>query len=222
LAVSVKICGLKSRSLVDFAVNNGASYIGFVFFPRSPRNISISEYSKLSFDIPKKVKTVAVTVNPTDKFLESLSNAAKPDYIQLHGSETPERAKQVKNITGASIIKAVSVEFNADVDLGISFEGSVDKILFDAKPPKEKKPFLPGGNALQFDWSILARRAKHLEKIDWILSGGLNIANVSDAIKVTGAKVVDVSSGVESSPGNKQASKIKDFINVTNSLRVGN
>ena len=220
MVVSVKICGLKSKEVVDVAVRNGVTYAGFVFYPSSPRHVTISECVHLTDEIPKNVKIVAVTVDPTNKFLVSLSRLLKPDYIQLHGSESPNRTREIRDLTKTKIIKAISIEDKSDLDVGMNFLKSVDSLLFDTKPPKGKS-FLPGGNALKFDWKILSYQEKLLGKINWFLSGGLNIDNISEAINITGAKTIDISSGVESSLGKKDPNKIKDFMKFINALNSG-
>ncbi len=220
LTVSVKICGLKEMNTVKTAVVQGAAYAGFVFFKQSPRHVTITECSKLSKVIPSKVKKVAVTVNPTNEFLISLFDEVSLDYVQLHGNETPKRVEEVKKITGVKIIKAVSIEDNSDIDDAMTFKDSADMILFDAKPPKTGLKLLPGGNAIVFDWTLLASRIKDLSKINWILSGGLNIDNVKQAVRITGAQIIDVSSGVETAPGFKDIDKITKFIEVANELRT--
>lgn len=188
---------------------NGADFIGLVFYKPSPRNISIEQARTLADQARGKAKIVALTVDASDALLRDISNAVRPDYIQAHGSETPERLAQIKRQTGLPVIKAIKVRDAADVALADAFKGMADIILFDAKAPDSLKNALPGGNGERFDWSLLAA-TKPPE--NYMLSGGLNPDNIADAVSNTNAAFFDVSSGVESSPGKKDVAAIKNFI----------
>ena len=202
-----KICGLTTPEAVDAALAGGAAYLGFVSFPKSPRHLEPLHAATLAERARGRAKVVAVTVDPDDALLTDLALILKPDLIQLHGSETPERVEQARRLTGAGIIKALPIRTAADVEAAIAWEPFVDHLMFDARPPEGSA--LPGGVGHSFDWSLLAGRAyRH----PWFLAGGLNPANVAHAIDVTGAPFVDVSSGVESAPGVKEPALIEAFL----------
>ncbi len=205
--MNIKICGVKTIEVAQAAIEGGATHIGFIFFRRSPRNITPAKAAEIASHIKNKIKTVVVTVNADDELLNEITSLFSPDYIQLHGSETPERAREIKRKFGLKIIKAISVREQKDIFAADEFKDIADHILFDAKPNADSK--LPGGNAISFDWKILSRFKPEYE---YILSGGLTSENVKTAIKLTGTRFVDVSSGVESSPGNKDISMVKSFI----------
>lgn len=204
----VKICGLKTKDAVSQAVRCGASYIGFVFFAKSPRNISPEDTAKLLKNIPQNVKTVAVCVDPSDAELANIFAHFKPDYLQCHGEESIERIVEIKQKYDVKVIKAVAVRSSDDVAHGKNYSDVADMLLFDAKVPKSP---LPGGNGLAFDWNLLKN---HEFTLPWFLSGGINSDNVTQALKTTGAKLVDVSSSVEKSPGVKDLELIKNFLSV--------
>ena len=207
--VKVKICGLKDEANVRAAVAHGADFLGFVFFEKSPRNISIKDAKKLSdfaCGLNSKIQICAVTVNPNDDLLLALKNGFAPDYIQLHGNEDLKRIAQIKAM-GHKIIKAIGVSNAQDIEQAKSFFEIADFVLFDAKPPKNSQN--AGGFGVKFDWDLL----KNLNNnANWILSGGLNPLNVNDAIAATNASFVDVSSGVEGALGIKEAHLIAEFI----------
>jgi phosphoribosylanthranilate isomerase len=207
--IKVKVCGLKSENDIITACENGADFIGFVFFSKSPRNIEINDaaqLAKLARKINPLVQICAVTVNPDDKTLNDLKESFAPDYIQLHGSEDIARTKFVQNM-GFKIIKAFGVENSNDIAKAMPFFGVADLVLFDAKAPKNSEN--AGGFGISFDWEILENLPHSLE---WILSGGLNCNNVSAAIAATNAPIVDVSSGIERTLGIKDALLIATFI----------
>jgi phosphoribosylanthranilate isomerase len=206
LSAEVKICGLKTLEHLEAAIAAGASYYGMVFFPPSPRNIAHSDATRLSQAGRGHIKSVALTVDASDAEIDAIIAAADPDMIQLHGGETPERAAEIRRYTGRPVIKAISVEREGDADRAAAYDGAADLILFDAKAPRLAGR--PGGNGLPFDWHLLA----HLRGTRFMLSGGLNAANVAEAIALTGAAIVDVSSGVETSPGEKDAALIRQFV----------
>lgn len=204
--ISIKICGLRTPEDVSAVVDAGAHYGGFVFFAKSPRNLSLSEARALALDAPPGLAKVALTVDADDAFLDALTTDVPLDMLQLHGHETPERVAQIRVRYGLPVMKAVGLADAADLaDLDMYLKVA-DQILVDAKPPKNGT--LPGGNGLTFDWRLLAGRRW---PIPWMLAGGLTPDNVAEAIAMTGAKQVDVSSGVESAPGIKDAAKISAF-----------
>ena len=205
MATAIKICGLTSAAAVRAAAT--ADFAGFVLYPPSPRNVTPLEASKLSAKLAPGVRRVAVMVDPDDATLRTTFERFKPDLLQLHGSETPARAAAIRAAFGLSIIKAVPVRDVADLDAARVFEDIADWLMFDAKPPRPDA--LPGGNAVAFDWSLLAGRSW---KRPWFLSGGLTPSNVAEAITATLAPGVDVSSGVEVKPGAKDPAKITAFI----------
>jgi len=210
--VKVKICGVRTPDILDVAAEAGADYIGLIFFPKSQRHIEPAAARALVERARGKVKTVAVLVDPDDAAVDRVAKEVGPDFLQLHGGETPERAAAIKARSGLPVIKAIAVEGRGDAAKASAYRGIAELILFDAKG--DAAALLPGGNGVVFDWTALAGPA-----IDrpFALSGGLNPANVGEAIAVTGASVVDVSSGVERAPGDKDAGLVRDFITAAKS-----
>lgn len=208
-SVGVKICGLSTPEMVRVAVDAGATHIGFMFYERSPRNVTVSQAAELRALLPAGVQAVAIMVNPDDGLVTEVAQSVKPDLLQLHGSETPERVSEIKNLTGLPVMKVISVADAADVASASIYEKAADLLLFDAKPPKSMANALPGGNAVSFDWDLIANAKPTLP---WMLSGGLTPDNVADAIAQTGARMVDVSSGVEEAPGQKNEALIRAFV----------
>lgn len=205
--VRVKICGLRTPADVAAVVASGAAYAGFVFFAKSPRNVSLDEARIAALSAPEGLCKVALTVNADDATLEAILAAVPLDMLQLHGSESPERVAEVRARFGLPVMKAVGVADEGDLETMFEHSLVADQILVDAKPPKGAA--LPGGNGLTFDWRLVAQR-RWLRP--WMLAGGLTAGNVAEAIRLTGARQVDVSSGVESAPGVKDATKIADFV----------
>jgi phosphoribosylanthranilate isomerase len=203
----VKICGIKTSDSLKAAVDAGASYIGFNFFEKSPRYLSLSAAKDLLLEVPAGVCKVGLWVNPTNEELDALLQVAPIDMIQLHGSETVERIKEIKSKYGLPVMKVVGVSDESDLSQLDAYQRVADQILLDAKPPKGA--VLPGGNGLAFDWNLIAGRRW---AVPWMLAGGLTVHNVADAVKQTGVKQVDVSSGVESAPGVKSDDLIEQFI----------
>lgn len=201
----IKICGLSDVASIKAAASAGATHIGFVFFPRSPRNLSYERARGLASKVPAEIARVALLVNATDGEIDAAAAAIGAGVLQLHGRETPERVAEIGARTGLPVIKALPVSTRADVEAARAYTAA-DRILFDAKPPASSDR--PGGHGLTFDWSLLARLDLPQP---WLLSGGLNPTNVAEAIRQTGAPGVDVSSGVEKAPGIKSAPKIKAF-----------
>lgn len=207
--VRVKICGLSTPETVKAAVEAGADYLGFVFYERSPRNVSPELAGELAALVPASVLKVALTVDADDAALERIIGALDPDILQLHGEETPERLREIKGRFGVTLMKVIAVSGPEDLDRIAVYRDCADLLLFDAKAPKSMPGALPGGNGLIFDWSLIAGRKPD---IPWMLSGGLTAENVGEAIRMTGAEAVDVSSGVEEAPGRKSPKLIGRFI----------
>ncbi|WP_339831654.1 phosphoribosylanthranilate isomerase [uncultured Parvibaculum sp.] len=209
MTVRVKICGLSTPETVDAAVAAGADYLGFNFIPRSPRFVTFEVAAALAARVPSSVLTVALSVDADDAAFDSMVKAIRPDILQLHGAEMPERLLELKARYGIPLMKAIGVAEPGDPEAGDIYRDSADLLLFDAKPPKSMAGALPGGNGLVFDWSLIAG---HRPEMPWMLSGGLDAGNVAEAIRITGAEAVDVSSGVESAPGRKDPALIEAFI----------
>ena len=205
--VSVKICGLATVDDVRACADAGANYMGLVFFEKSPRNITIPAARDLALAAPLGLAKVALVVNPSDAELDAITGTVPLDMLQLHGRETPERVAEVKARYGLPVMKAVGIADGDDLPKLESYFGVADQILVDAKPPKGGE--LPGGNGLSFDWRLIAGRRW---PCPWMLAGGLTAENVAEAVKMTGAKQVDVSSGVEDAPGLKNAELIQKFV----------
>ncbi len=206
--VSVKICGLTAPDHVRAAADAGARYLGFNFFPKSPRYVSPEQAAELTALVPVGVAKVALVVNASDAELDSITEAAPFDMLQLHGAESVDRVREIKARYGLPVIKVIGVADAEDLTAIDEFSEVADQLLIDAKPPKNA--VLPGGNGLAFDWRLLAGR-KYWRK-PWMLAGGLNPDNVAEAIRMTGACQVDVASGVESAPGVKDLALISAFI----------
>jgi phosphoribosylanthranilate isomerase len=194
----------------------GAAYAGFVFFAKSPRNLTVAEARQLALAAPEGLCKVALTVDADDAALDAIVKAVPLDMLQLHGHETPERVAEVKARYGLPVMKAMGVADEGDLAGLIEMSLVADQLLIDAKPPKGA--VLPGGNGLAFDWRLLVGR-KWLKP--WMLAGGLTPQNVAEAVRLTGARQVDVSSGVESAPGVKDPVKIAAFVAAAQGLRAG-
>ena len=209
MTIEVKICGLDRAAAVDAAVSAGAHYTGFVFYPPSPRNLTPESAALLTERVPSSVTKVGLFVDPTDAKIDSVLALNDLDMIQLHGSESPARVAEVKKHTGLPVMKAIKIASARDIDDASVYYDIADRSLFDALAPAEMMGALPGGNALKFDWTLIARLVVPLP---WMLAGGLTAENLAEAIRVTGAPVVDVSSGVEDRPGVKSLDKIRAFL----------
>ena len=207
--MKVKICGLTSAAAVGHAADAGAAYLGFVFYPPSPRALELDAARTLAQAAPAGVTRVAMVVDADDAFLDQLVTEVPLDMLQLHGQESPARVTAIRARTGLPVMKAVGIRDAEDLPRIAEFEAVADQLLIDAKPPKEGIGILPGGNALSFDWRLIAGRRWARP---WLLAGGLTAANVATAIQLTGAVQVDVSSGVESTRGVKDLDKISAFI----------
>ena len=204
--IRIKFCGLTRPSDIDAAARAGAAYVGFVFFADSPRNISLANAAGLAARVPVGMAKVGLMVNPTDADLRAVTDTVPLDMIQLHGGEPPARVAEVKILTGLPVMKAVGISDAADVVTAHGYETVADQLLLDAKAPKGAA--LPGGNGHSFDWSLIAGETWNLP---WMLAGGLTPDNVADAVRQSGARQVDVSSGIEDAPGEKSAQKMAEF-----------
>lgn len=205
--IKVKICGLTDPADVPAAILAGASYVGFVFFPKSPRNLDLETAAHMARAVPEGILRVALMVDPDNALVDALTAHVPIDMIQLHGHETPARVSEIKARTGLPVMKAVGVADETDLTQIDFYERVADQILVDAKPPEGADR--PGGNALAFDWTLLSGRRWSKP---WMLAGGLTPDNVAEAIRLTGARQIDVSSGVESAPGEKDAEMMRAFI----------
>lgn len=205
--IRTKICGLSRSGDVGAAASAGAAYVGFVFFPKSPRHVDIAAARALALDVPPGIAKVALVVNADDTLLDDITGAVPLDMLQLHGTEPPQRVSEIRARYGLPVMKAVGVADANDLPALEAYGKVADQLLVDAKPPKSAD--LPGGNGLAFDWRLIAGRRW---PVPWMLAGGLTPDNVAEAIAMTGAQQVDVSSGVESAPGVKDADKIAAFV----------
>ncbi|MGH1415321.1 MAG: phosphoribosylanthranilate isomerase [Pelagimonas sp.] len=210
--VRVKICGLTKPQDVDATAQAGAAYAGFVFFPKSPRHVAIDTARDLAVLAPIGLAKVALVVNADDALLDEITGKVAIDILQLHGSESPQRVSEIRARYGLPVMKAVGVASAGDVQNLATYEQVCDQILVDAKAPKGAA--LPGGNGLAFDWKLIAGRRWARP---WMLAGGLTPENVARAVELTGAAQVDVSSGVESAPGQKDVAKIAAFVSAATS-----
>ncbi len=211
MPVQVKICGLSTPETIDAALKHGASHIGFVFFPKSPRNVTPEQAAALAAPVAGRANIVGLFVDPDADAIARVRQHVSLDIIQLHGDETPQAAARIAD--GLEVWKALPVRTRADLTLAATYRGAVQRILYDAKPPAGSE--LPGGNGLRFDWELL-RGAAH--PLPWALSGGLDANNLAEAVRITGATLLDVSSGVESAPGAKDVDKIAAFLQAANAL----
>ena len=205
--IAVKICGLRSRADISTAAEAGARYVGFVFFPKSPRALTPDEARPLAETVPPGVAKVALVVDMVDAALDATVGTLPIDIIQLHGSETPDRVVEIRRRYGLPVMKAVGLAGPADLDRIAEYEKVADQLLVDAKPPEGG--VLPGGNGIAFDWRLIAGRTW---KKPWMLAGGLTPDTVAEAARLTGAQQVDVSSGVERAPGVKDPDLIRAFL----------
>jgi phosphoribosylanthranilate isomerase len=205
--VRVKICGLRTVADVEAVARAGAAYAGFVFFPKSPRNVTVDQARELALAAPAGLAKVALTVDADDAALDAIVGAVPLDLLQLHGHESPDRVAEVRARYGLPVMKAVGVADEGDLAAIFDYSTVADQLLIDAKPPRNAA--LPGGNGLSFDWRLVAQR-RWLRP--WMLAGGLTPENVAEAVRLTNARQVDVSSGVESAPGVKDAARIAAFV----------
>ncbi len=210
MALEVKICGINSFAAARAAADGGADLVGLVFYPPSPRHMTMAEAAEIAAAIPEEhISKVGVLVDPEDRMIEDILAHVDLDMLQLHGNESPERVAEVSARYGLPVMKAVKLAVEADLRAAHAFAAVADRLLFDAKPPDGLKGKLPGGNALAFDWTLLKGREW---PVPWMLSGGLNAGNLAEAVQTSGARAVDVSSGVEDRPGHKDPARIKAFL----------
>lgn len=215
MSVEVKICGLSTPETVDAAVEAGADMIGLVFFAKSPHNVTLDQAASLAARARGKAKIVTLVVDASDAELREIATRVDPDLIQAHGNESPERIVEIAALTGKPVIKAIRVKDASDIAAASQFSRVASLILYDAKAPETLGSSLPGGNGHAFDWGLLEGGKRPA----FMLAGGLTPENVAEAIRVTGAPVVDVSSGVESAPGIKDIGLIRKFIEAARAAR---
>ena len=215
MAVAVKICGVNTPEALGAAARAGAAYVGLLFYPPSPRAVTPAQAAALARQAPPGVQTVGVIVDPDDATLDEIVAQVPLDLLQLHGSETPRRVAAIKARFAVPVMKAIKVATAEDFAAVEGYGQVVDRLLFDAKAPKTMTDAMPGGNAVAFDWRLLAGRTWPRP---WLLSGGLNPENLAEAVNISGAPAVDTSSGVEDEPGRKSPAKIAAFLDVANSL----
>lgn len=213
MPVQAKICGLSTPETLDAAIAGGASHVGFVFFPKSPRNITPAQAAQLAARAAGRARTVGLFVDPEPGLIASVLQEVALDVIQLHGAEPPAFAARIAAETGKEVWKAIPVKTASDLSIAGAYTGAVQQILYDAKPPEGADR--PGGTGLRIDWKLLEGVAHPLP---WILAGGLDPDNIAEAASISGARMVDVSSGVESSPGIKDVDKIAAFLKAAHSL----
>lgn len=215
MSVEAKICGVSDMAAIAAAAAGGATYIGLNFYPPSPRAVSPDQAAALTGQTPRGLKKVGVFVTPDDALLTEITTRVSLDILQLHGGEDPRRVAEVRARFGLPVMKAIRVSGPEDLEAVATFGAVADLLMFDAKPPRSLKNALPGGNAVAFDWRILAGRAYPKP---WLLAGGLAIGNLAEAVSISGAETVDVSSGVEDEPGRKSPAKIADFLDRARTL----
>ena len=209
MAVQVKICGIRSQEALSAVVDGGADFFGLVFYPPSPRAVTPAEAARLIAAAPPSIAKVGLFVDPDDALLERTLGEAALDMLQLQGRETPERVAAIRKRFGRNVMKVLKIASAEDFAPAAAFASVADWLMFDGVPPKDQKNALPGGNAAKVDWTLLRGRSF---ANPWMLAGGLTPANVAEAIRVSGAPCVDVSSGVESAPGQKDPDRIRAFI----------
>jgi len=215
MKVRAKICGLNDPEAVRTAVEAGAAFVGFVFYAPSPRAIESDRAAELAALVPASVGKVGLFVDAGDDEIDAVVARVTLDMLQLHGAETPERVSELRARTGLRVMKAISVAALSDVERATSYYRAADWLMFDAKPPKDMCDALPGGNALAFDWLLLKGWDFPLP---WMLAGGLDARNVEEAVRLSGARFVDTSSGVESRPGVKDPERIREFLKAVEAL----
>ena len=216
MTVTAKICGINDPEAMRAAITGGASHVGLVFYPPSPRAVNPGEATALSAVVPERVQKVGLFVDPEDDQIDKTLFVVKLDMLQLHGDETPDRVRDLKARTGKKVMKVIKVSEPEDLVRAEAYVRIADALMFDAKPPKGMKDALPGGNAVSFDWRILSGRKWPLP---WMLAGGLTKDNVATAVELSGARIVDTSSGVEDVPGHKSVDKITEFLRAVARIR---
>ena len=215
MSVQAKICGLSSAEALDAAIRGGARFVGFVFYPASPRYVKPERAAALAARVPEGVRRVGLFVDPADALLAGVLERVPIDLLQLHGSENPRRVAEIKARFGKPVMKAIPIAGVEDPDAALPYLEVADWLLFDAKPPRGDPKALPGGNGLAFDWQLLGGRSWSKP---WMLSGGLTAKNLAEAVATTHARAVDVSSGVEIHPGIKDLAKVTEFLSRVSEL----
>ena len=215
MSVEVKICGVNTPAALAAAVEGGADYLGFNFYPPSPRYVTPEAVREIAAPTPEFVTKVGVVVDLDDAALAAILARAPLDMLQLHGREDPERVAEIRARFGLPVMKTVRIAGADDVAAAEAYCSAADRLLFDAKPPKDMTGALPGGNALALDWRLLAGKAW---PIPWLLAGGLDAENLAEAVRTSGARALDVSSGVEDAPGRKSPDKIRAFLTAAKGL----
>ena len=216
MTVTAKICGINDPEAMRAAITGRASHVGLVFYSPSPRAVNPGEAMALSAVVPERVQKVGLFVDPEDDQIDKTLSVVKLDMLQLHGDETPDRVRDLKARTGKKVMKVIKVSEPEDLVRAEAYVRIADALMFDAKPPKGMKDALPGGNAVSFDWRILSGRKWPLP---WMLAGGLTKYNVETAVELSGARIVDTSSGVEDVPGHKNVDKITEFLRAVAVIR---
>lgn len=216
MSVDIKICGLSQPDMLDAALDAGAAYVGLVFYEPSPRNVTLEQAQALADQARGRASIVALTVDAPDALLRDIAARVRPDFLQAHGSETPQRVREMTELTGLPVIKAIKIRDSRDVQQARDYAGVAAMILFDARAPEALADALPGGNGIAFDWTLLKGGNGGTP---FMLSGGLDCSNIAEAIRITGAPAVDVSSGVERAPGVKDAELIRKFIETARAAR---
>ncbi len=216
MTVTAKICGINDPEAMRAAITGRASHVGLVFYSPSPRAVNPGEAMALSAVVPERVQKVGLFVDPEDDQIDKTLSVVKLDMLQLHGDETPDRVRDLKARTGKKVMKVIKVSEPEDLVRAEAYVRIADALMFDAKPPKGMKDALPGGNAVSFDWRILSGRKWPLS---WMLAGGLTKYNVETAVELSGARIVDTSSGVEDVPGHKNVDKITEFLRAVAGIR---
>jgi phosphoribosylanthranilate isomerase len=209
MTVTAKICGINDALSMRTAVEGGASHVGLVFYPPSPRSVTPAAAAALAAIAGTRAVRTGLFVDPDDALIDDVLSQAPLDLLQLHGKDSPDRVAALRRRTGRRVMKAIRVGRKADIDGATAYLDAADWLMFDALPPNDMKNALPGGNAVAFDWTLLAGRAWPLP---WMLAGGINAGNVAEAVRLSGARVVDTSSGVEDMPGRKSPDKIRAFL----------
>ena len=215
MPIEVKLCGLNTPEAMDAAVSAGADMIGLNFYPPSPRAVTTEDGARLAQRAGARVRKAGLLVNPDDELLIRVTQSVPLDLLQLHGEIPAERVAEIRARFGLPVMLALPIAREEDFDAVTPFEPVADRFLFDAKPPKTMKDALPGGNAISFDWQLLAGRSF---RRPWMLAGGLTTDNVAQAVQISGAKAVDTASGVEEAPGKKSVEKIKAFVEAARRL----
>jgi len=213
--MQAKICGINSNEAMRASIDCGADFVGLVFYPPSPRAVTAMEAAQLTGDVPNHICKVGLFVDMGDDMLKDILSQVTLDLLQLHGAETPARVSEIRQLTNIPVMKAIRVATENDLAEADAYLNVADRILFDAKAPPDMKGALPGGNAVTFDWTLLSGRKW---PGPWMLSGGLHAGNVTEAVTTSGTEAVDVSSGVESSPGAKDPVRIGEFLTTVKGL----